>query len=421
MRLCLLMIVLLPAGVACQPTPTPVAVATLPPTPAGSLNQMRLPTLTQTRLFVSLTPSLTPTLAATRTPLPTPTSFPTRTPFPTRPPTQTPLPTATPTATSTPVLPTSTPTSTPIAYIPDVARAGSKLGLHVVRNNSPLIMDFVRQAHPAVIKAVDDLGWLAEVKAVSPETVTIGRLSVTNQDMVGSPVETARKFVAKYLPTYLLNPGVDYWEGWNEPDPDEDMLWYAVFEAERVRQLAQNGLGAAVGGFATGVPELDQFYNFLPAVETAKQYGGILTLHEYAAPTVDYLFGDPLPGYPTYPDRGPLALRYRWFYRDILIPRGTVVPLVISEAGIDGIVMSGERPGPGGLGWQSFTGYWNEIGLGSGTKAYLNQLAWYDEELQVDSYVIGFTLFTAGGGGRWRSYDVNGILPDLTDYVAQTR
>jgi hypothetical protein len=282
-------------------------------------------------------------------------------------------------------------------------------------------MEFVRQTHPAVVKAVDDVGWLSEVKSVSPETVTIGRLMASNQDLEGDPVTAARDFVAEQLPTYLLNPGVDYWEGWNEPDPDLNMNWYAAFEAERVRQLANYGLKAAVGGFSAGVPEYSQFFSFLPALETARHHGGIFTLHEYAAPTLDYLYGDPLPGLPAYPNRGSLALRYRWWYEDVLIPRGTVIPLVISEAGIDGIVMSGVRPGPPGLGWRDFVGYWEGLGLGTGPQAYLNQLAWYDFQLQADRYVIGFAIFTAGGGQDWRSYDVNMILPELTAYVAQSR
>jgi len=282
-------------------------------------------------------------------------------------------------------------------------------------------MEFVRRGQPAVMKAVGDLGWLTEVKQASPQTVTIGRVMSASQDMVGDPIQEARDFVAAQLSTYLLNPGVDYWEGWNEPDPDERMGWYAAFEAERVRLLASYGLKAAVGGFATGVPELVQFYFFLPAVEEAYRHGGILTLHEYGAPTVDYLFGDPLPGYPTYVNRGPLALRYRWYYEDILIPRGTVIPLVISEAGVDGIVMSGERSGPPGLGWQDFTSYWEQIGLGAGPQAYLNQLAWYDSEVRKDGYVIGFTVFTAGGGSTWESYEINDILPHFAEYVVQQR
>lgn len=339
-----------------------------------------------------------------------------------------PTATATPEPTSAPAQepaanpPTAAPTGTPyVSYIPDYTPrpelGPSKMGIHVARPNSPAIMEFVRAAQPAVVKGIDDLGFLAEVKAVSPQTVTIGRFSVDPQDYNGEPEAVAVALVAKQLPEMLLHPAVDYWEGWNEPDPNLDRMdWYARFEAERVRQLAQHGLRAAVGGFSTGVPELDEFILFVPAIEEAQRNGGILTLHEYAAPDITFLFGDPLPGYPAYPDRGPLMFRYRWFYRDVLEPRGLVIPLVISEAGIDGIL--GNRPGPDGLGWQDFQEYWVAQGWGpDGQTAFLNQLQWVDNEARQDSYVIGYTLFTAGGGRAWASYELAPFLPRLAEYV----
>ncbi|CUS04430.2 conserved protein of unknown function [Candidatus Promineifilum breve] len=322
--------------------------------------------------------------------------------------------------------PTAAPIATPyVSYIPDYAPrpelGPSKLGIHVARPNSPAIMEFVRAAQPAVVKGVDDLGFLAEVKAASPQTVIIGRLSVDPQDYGGEPEAAAAALVARQLPQLLQHPYVDYWEGWNEPDPNLDRMdWYARFEAERVRQLAQHGLRAAVGGFSTGVPELNEFPLFLPAIEAAKAHNGILTLHEYAAPDLTFLYGDPLPGYPTYPDRGPLLFRYRWFYRDILEPRGLVIPLVISEAGIDGIL--GNRPGPDGLGWQDFQEFWVAQGWGpDGQTAFLNQLQWVDNEARQDEYVIGYTLFTAGGGRAWDTYELDRFLPQLATYVTSQR
>ena len=322
--------------------------------------------------------------------------------------------------------PPAAPVGTPyVSFIPDFMPrpelGPSKMGIHVARPNSPAILEFVRAAHPAVVKGVDDLGFLAEVKAASPETVTVGRFSVNPQDYVGEPEAAAAALVAHQLPQMRQHPYVDYWEGWNEPDPNLDRMdWYARFEAERVRQLAAHGLRAAVGGFSAGVPELYEFELFVPAIEAAKTHGGILTLHEYAAPDLTFLYGDPLPGYPTYPDRGPLMFRYRWFYRDVLEPRGLVVPLVISEAGIDGIL--GNRPGPDGLGWQDFQDFWVQQGWGpDGQTAFLNQLQWVDNEARQDPYVIGYTLFTAGGGRTWESYELDSFLPRLAEYVTSQR
>jgi hypothetical protein len=343
-----------------------------------------------------------------------PTSTPSMTPvFPTM--TPTPTPTATPTATATRYV-------SKLPDLPPTDELGpSKLGLHVVRNNNPLIMEFVRQAQPAVIKAVDDLGFLTEVKKVSPRTITVGRHTIDTQDYSGNPEEAAQKFVEKYLHIFESNPGVDYWEAWNEPDPNyNNMIWYSRFEQERVRQMAKHGFRCAIGGFSTGVPEMDEFQLFLPAIDVAMQHGGVLSLHEYGAPDMFFLYGDPLPGYPAYPDRGSLTFRYRWFYREFLEPAGMVIPLIITEAGIDGII--GNRPGPSGLGWADFQDYWEDQGLGeTGVEAFINQLAWYDAGVRQDGYVIGFTVFTAGGFDYWEKYNINPILPELTDYVISQR
>lgn len=343
----------------------------------------------------------------------------------------TPVPTV-PTSTPVPPSPTPTPlvTPTPTRYVsqipydlpPSEDLGPSKMGLHVIQNNDPAIMAFVRQAQPAVMKAVGDFGFLEEVKKVSPRTITIGRFPASAQHIEGNPEEAARRFVAEQLNIYEQNPYVDYWEGWNEPDPNLDgMPWYARFEQERVREMARHGYRTAVGGFATGVPEMDEFALFLPAIRTALEHDGILSLHEYGAPTLDHLYGDPLPGYPAYPDRGSLAFRYRWYYRDILEPNGLTIPLVITEQGIDGII--GGRPGPDGLGWKDFQRYWTDLGIwgSDGVQAYINQLAWYDAGVRQDGFVIGFTIFTAGGGERWKTYEVNGILPQLAGYAESQR
>jgi hypothetical protein len=197
---------------------------------------------------------------------------------------------------------------------------------------------------------------------------------------------------------------------------------YSRFEAERVREMARYGFRVAIGGFATGVPELNEFILFLPAIDVAIQYDGILSLHEYGAPEITYLYGSPLPGQQAYGDRGALAFRYRWYYREILEPAGMVIPLAITEAGIDGIISN--RPGPQGLGWQTFTKYWVDQGWATtGDQAYINQLAWYDAGVRRDGYVIGFTVFSAGASGipQWRTYDINNILPKLATYIEGQR
>ncbi|MCB8944138.1 MAG: hypothetical protein H6658_10325 [Ardenticatenaceae bacterium] len=375
---------------ACTPAlilPTVIPLAAVPTGSAG-----------ETAVDPLLPPTFTP--AASLTPLPPGKVG----PAPTRPdPSITPtLPTSTPRPTHTPT-PSITPTPKPIEpqtvpQSPQVIHYNqSRLGIHVVRNNSADIMNFVRNAQPAVMKSVDDLGFMTEVKEASPTTVTVGRVDdIFIQNYIGEPEEAAREYVNKHLRTYWLNPGVDYWEGWNEPDPGmERMAWYARFEQERVKLMAQHGLRSAIGGFPPGVPEVEEFRLFVPAVETAIRYGGIMTLHEGDVETGDmqFLYGSALPGYPYYPDRGAMSFRYRWFYREILEPAGLAIPLVISELEF--------------AGWDTTTV----------DNLIYNQLAWYDAEARKDPYVIGFAVFTAGANNHWQNYDLNFILPQLTGYV----
>ena len=313
-----------------------------------------------------------------------------------------PTPTIRPTQTLTP-WPTRTPTPAPIpppnANTPArvIHYNNSRLGLHVILNNDDGIMQFVSSARPAVMKGVGDLGFLRLVKEASPTTVTLGRVDdIYIQNYIGEPEEAAQIYVDKHLRTYQLNPGVDYWEGWNEPDPGTQwMSWYARFEQERVKLMAQHGLRSAIGGFPPGVPEIAEFRLFVPAIETALQYGGILTLHEGDLVTGDmqFMYGSALPGYPFYADRGAMAFRYRWFYREILEPAGLVIPLIISELEF--------------AGWSTTTA----------DNLVYNQLAWYDSEARKDPYVIGFTVFTAGANAHWDHLDLNPVLSDLTHYV----
>lgn len=393
------------------PLPTLLAAATLPPDFTPTIPPVLdgvPPTFTPQPDITtghSSTTSGTVPLGPTNVPTPSP-ILPTRTPSPT------PTATLSPTLEATPYVPL-------IPILPPSGELGpSKLSIHVIRNNDPKIMEFVRRAQPAVIKAVDDLGFLAEVKEVSPWTLTIGRVDNLDQQYQDNPEQAARDYVAANLRQYQANPSVDYWEGWNEPDPNiTNMFWYSRFEQERTREMARYGFKVAIGGFPTGVPEVQEFTYFLSAIEVAMQYGGILTLHEYGAPDMTFLFGSQLPGgYPRRADAGALTFRYRYFYRDILEPLGLTIPLVITEAGVDGII--GNRPGPSGLGWQDFQGYWVDQGWGhDGPSAFINQLAWYDAGVRQDGYVIGFTIFTAGGYGQWSSYNINDILPQLADYV----
>lgn len=295
----------------------------------------------------------------------------------------------------------------------------SKVGLHVARNASPAVMTFIRATKPAIVVSIDDLDWLSEVKRVSPDTITIGRFLEGDQSFVGDPAVRARDYVASLTQRYLSNPGVDYWLGWNEPAVNSvaDMTWFAAFEAERARAMAELGLKVAIGNFSTGVPEVDEFEAFLPAIAAAKQFGGILALHEYSAPTLRDGLDAQIPGVEAINGAGALTLRYRYWYDHYLRTQDLVIPLVITELGIDGGVLSGSEAGRGG--WRDFLDH-GGLGVPSpeATATYLEQLSWYDDELRRDPYVLGFAIFNAGSpGGSWATFDITEILPQLAGLV----
>lgn len=299
----------------------------------------------------------------------------------------------------------------------------SKIGIHVTRNGSPAIMEFVKTAQPAVVVAVGDLGWLAEVKKASPDTLTLGRLIEGDQSFDGDPQERAREFVQANLPIYAGNVGVDYWLGWNEPviDELEQMEWYAAFEAERIIAMAEHGLQAAVGNFSVGTPEANEFEGFLPALKVAKDYGAILAVHEYSAPTLFDGVGAAIPGFQGGDGFGALTLRYRYWYEHIMRPHDLVVPLVVTEAGIDGGVLRLGSASP--LGWRDFAlgERVPEIVVVDRQDSYLEQLSWYDDQLRRDPYVLGFAIFNVGDDdGEWESFDITSLLPQLAG-LAQTK
>jgi hypothetical protein len=325
---------------------------------------------------------------------------------------------ATPTPEPPPPPPPPTPTPRPRRVFPSFERP-SKLGIAVQRFNDPQIVDrIVADGRPRVVKIWDDLGAAAQIKQLSPGTIVVGHIhqEYDFQNAITSGATDmsayAADFVARHLSKYQSNTGVDYWEGHNEPvfEVEWKMAMYGQFEAERVRHMAAYGLKCAVGNFSSGSPSLEQWDDFLPALQAVKQRGGVLALHEYAAPTMQHGY-DPASG------EGWLTLRYRKVYRNF-VPPSLHVPIIMTECGVDGLV-GADRPGPPGAGWKEFIDYWRTQPVDPDPLlAYLDQLQWYDEELQKDELVIGAAIFLAGALSGFETYDITGEMGELfTQYL----
>ncbi len=302
----------------------------------------------------------------------------------------------------------------------------TKLGAHVLRTVAEL-GDYIK-AGPAIIKLVGDWGLAKDI----PKSILVigrkfeGNYDAQHQRSAGkTPREAAQQFFDDQLETYRSNPYITYWEGHNEPvwNTEEEMGWYAQFEVERMRLMADEGLKCVIGNFATGSPELSLWPAFFPALRAAKQYQAILGLHEYSCPWMWWMTGKhQLDPSADQGDEGWTTLRYRKIYRQYLIPNGLGdVPLAITECGVDPLVNPKPPDVKGGT-WRQLGSFWAKHD-NEPDKAdyYFRQLVWYDKELQKDDYVIGATIFTWGSFGKpWEDFDIAGT--DVTrKLIAYTR
>jgi len=301
----------------------------------------------------------------------------------------------------------------------------TKLGAHILRSAS-LLGEFI-QARPAVVKFVGDWGTASSISSsILVIGAKAGEYDAQLQRTTGkTPREAAEQFVGDMRSTYEANPAITYWEGHNEPvwNNTDDMGWYAQFEIERMKLMADMGLKCVIGNYASGTPPLNLWPAFVPALEVARDYEALLGVHEYSCPWMWWMTGK----YQIDPDEdqgdeGWSTLRYRKVYRNYLIPAGVGnVPLVITETGIDPLV-NPKPPGAKSGTWSQLGDYWREHD-DEPDKAdyYFRQLVWYDKELQKDDYVIGATIFTFGNwGGAWKHFDIAGS-PVAEKLIAYTQ
>jgi len=375
-------------------------------------------------------PSATPTESRTATPAaaPSPTALSKPTQYaPTIIPTHTPNP---PTQTPSPV-----PTTPSPAPLPPRVGERSKLAVHGIWQNH--ILEFAQtladnQVPFQVVKAVDDLDWLKDVKGISPDTITVGRLTDAREsaDMVkdpGADLDWYATFLMEPILTRIqqnpsLEQAVDYWELTNEPlgggtSPDS----YARLATLTIKcmDIAEaHDLKLAIFGFSAGTPE---WADLLAIVDTgvfarAKAGGHILALHEgvFGDDAIDKWWnvhnvdadGNPtteetdvtapggwIPGAPVLDGAGALCLRYRFLYH-LLQQRDEVVPLFISEFYAGG----GYDPA-------------NKTDV-------VARIRWYDDQISTDDYVLGFAPFTLGPTPGWERQDYGPFYEERDGLIA---
>ena len=312
--------------------------------------------------------------------------------------------TSSPLATPPNVEPTIAPTATPL---PDIIlkppKGGSKIGLHVVFGPRAGVDDFLARCnqagHPvALVKCVDDFEVAFKAKHVSGKTLTVGRVNATFPDAKsqidmqaweppdfkpppGTSYTTAQEAAQQYYdlvkPTWQLNPVIDVWETFNEFSGQ--WAWQADFYIALMDLVEADGYRLGLWSCSGGNPPEESYSDIARVCQRAKAHGNhILCLHEYS---FDGLLKDAPPS---------LVTRYRRLYR-YLKQQDAVIPLVISEAG--------ENAGGG------FTG----------VATFMQDFAWYDQQLSRDDYVIGCAAWTLG---NWSGANFQAALPALADYIS---
>jgi hypothetical protein len=281
----------------------------------------------------------------------------------------------------------------------------SKLGMHTILQNEALtyIRLIAQQgAHLAVVKAVDHFSWLEYVKQDSPQTLNVGRSTAFHDtvDLEGDLATEAQQAMDVILPEMELHREyVDYWEITNEMDPPgvDGYRKHAEIHFHFMDIAEREGFKTALFTWNAGTPEWEEME---AVVETgvfarAKEGGHILSLHEATfAPPVTTGYGEPLPGRPRYANRGTLCCRYRWLYEDFLKPRNEVIPLLMTEFIVGAYADIGYTP-----------------------SEWMAQIAWYDDRMREDDYVIGCCPFTLGPVGGWGTHDWEAALPDYAQYI----
>ncbi len=295
---------------------------------------------------------------------------------------------------------------------------GSKVGVHGI-HESP-VLDYVDGSEAndvsyAVVKAVDDVGWLSDVKEAHPETVTVARVTspLEGCPRVGEPStdldEMANALMSFILNEVSLDPSlrktVDYWEVINEPDPPEVEGYPRLAELmiKCMEKAEVNGLRLALFAFNNGTPEWHEMEGM---VETgvfgrAREGGHILAAHEGVAwpgEPIDLWWGQAIPGAPEVPGAGLLCFRCRFLYH-LLQERNEVIPLFISEWYGDRYEQDGGTP-----------------------QDVVEAVRWYDGLAAEDYWMLGLCPFTVGPTSEWENKaDYTFAYPALVDYMREVK
>ena len=277
----------------------------------------------------------------------------------------------------------------------------SKIGVHIVSGPRNGYGEFLRRCgdHLTVVKAVDEAGALWEARQFSDVLTVMAweslRSGVNPQD---DPVVQARAWWGRFLIKYNLlstaeRLSIDVYETNNENNGN--WSFWADFSITVMDKASEIGLHLCILNYSTGTPPLQSDKDSLLALSeiaracrVARDGGHYLGLHQYGGVPPQ---GIPYEDWPkTLKGTGPLhALRHRdlaGYLKSVnALPR-----IIITECGQDG-------------------GY-----TFLGTQTMMDDVAWYDQELFKDEYIVGATWWTLG---NWNQANYQDALPVMADYI----
>jgi len=292
----------------------------------------------------------------------------------------------------------------------------SRLSAHLILNYTSGARQIVA-AHPRVLKILDThssmLVAAREFKSGTPDGKLVLRIYTSRRyTLANDPAASAQDFWSTVLAPAInaLSPSdralIDYVEGPNEGDSTptwatlQEAQWFNSFWLTLAPLIGNAGFKPCAFSIAVGNPPGDMNYihqvldTIVPALRLCKSYGGGWSYHSYTL-----LYTKDV-GVETW-----YSLRYRQYYSYFAqyYPDLNDLPLILTEGGVDG------QTAPGGPGWKVYD-----------AARYQDWLAWFDQQLMQDPYVVGCTLFQSGDTQNWFSFDLEPIAPWLADHLATT-
>jgi hypothetical protein len=214
-----------------------------------------------------------------------------------------------------------------------------------------------RQSYAEFIKIIDPPSYNP-----FPNSKIIGRHYISDDEsnrMVMAGKVGAREWFGACLDSYNKSPYVYAWEGPNEPSIDSEYKCKMLCEftnewVSLVHSIQKKTIALCL---SVGWPDVNKA-KYLKDAMSITDYWAV---HEYGAPTMQA-------------DMGWYCLRYKRTISELKMVGARIPQLFITECGIDGGVINKPKRG-----WKSFCG----------EDQYIEQLKWYDKELQKDPAVLG--------------------------------